>query len=101
MRSTSAWPTLDLAPTSVSEWAGDFVADRYERRSLAAYIGSDRSYARLMIAGLPAVEGLPAKAAYIRALLFPDSDYAARHDGGRVQRFARAWRSRRSPEPVA
>jgi len=97
----AAWPTLGLAPTATSAWARDFVADRYERRSLAAYVGPDRSYARLMIAGLPAVEGLPAKAAYIRALLFADADYAARHDGGRARRFQRAWRSRRSPERVA
>ncbi len=97
----AAWRTLALESTPVSCWARDYAADRYERRSLAAYLGPDRSYARLMIAGLPAVPGLPAKVAYVRALLWADTDYAARHDGGRVRRVQRAWRTRRSSERVA
>ena len=97
----AAWHTLELTPDPVSSWASEYVADRYERRSLAAYVGPDRSYARLMIAGIPAVEGIPAKAAYIRALLFTDSEYTARHDGSRVRRLQRAWRSRRTHSEVA
>ncbi|MEP6626122.1 MAG: nucleotidyltransferase family protein [Acidimicrobiia bacterium] len=97
----TAWRTLELEPTATSIWAREYSADRYERRSLAAYTGPDRSYARLMIAGLPAIKGVPAKVAYVRALLLPDAEYAARHDGGRVRRMGRALRARRSRERVA
>ena len=97
----AAWKTLDLASTPLSEWATAYVGDRFERRSLAAYLGPDRSYARQMIAGVPAVRGWSAKAAYVRSLLFVDAGYARRHGGGVGRRLRRAWHARAIREPVS
>ena len=96
-----AWDALQLAATPASEWATAYVGDRFERRALSAYLGADRSYARQMLAGLPAVSGLPAKILYVRSLVFVDSAYAQRHGGGFGRRVQRAWKVRSRREPVA
>ena len=86
--------TLALPPDPVLEWAASYEGSRFERRSLAAYLGPRRSYARQMATGLPAVRGLGAKASYASALLLPDRGYVGRHDGGYLRRVRRAWVSR-------
>lgn len=96
-----AWERFGLAPTPASEWAAAYVGDRFERRSLAAYVGPNRSYARQMAAAVPAVPGLSAKFAFVRSLLFVDRAYAKRHDGGYVQRVRRAWNSRTVAEDAS
>ena len=95
------WDALQLAATPVSEWATAFSGDRFERSALSAYVGADRSYARQMLAGLPAVSGLRAKIFYIRSLVFVDATYAARHGGGFGRRVQRAWNVRTGRERVA
>ncbi len=97
----AAWKTLDLASTPLSEWATAYSGDRFERRSLAAYLGPDRSYARQMIAAVPAVPGWTAKAAYVRALLFVDVGYGQRHGGGVGRRLRRVWHARAIREQVS
>ena len=95
------WDALQLAATPVSEWATAFSGDRFERSALSAYVGANRSYARQMLAGLPAVSGLRAKISYIRSLVFVDATYAARHGGGFGRRVQRAWNVRTGRERVA
>lgn len=87
---------LHLPSDPAFEWATRYGGSRFERRSVAAYVGPGRSYARQMAAALPAVRGMGAKAAYVRALLLPDSEYVSRHDGGYLRRVRRAWVSRNS-----
>lgn len=91
---TTAWRTLRLAPSPESEWAAAYQPDRFEARSIAAYAGAERSYARQMAAGVRAVRGIPAKLAYVRSLLVVDPEYARRHDGGYTRRLRRAWQAR-------
>ena len=95
------WDELRRPPTPVANWAAQYRGDRFERRALSAYVGSERSYARQMLAGLPAVSGLPAKIAYVRSLVFVDPVYAQRHGGGFGRRVQRAWNVRNRREPVA
>ena len=95
------WDALGLAATPVAEWAVQYRGDRFERRALSAYVGTERSYARQMMAGLPAVSGLPAKISYVRSLVFVDPAYAQRHGGGFGHRVQRAWKVRNRREPVA
>lgn len=89
-----AWERLALEPGPAVAWAASYRPDRFESRALLAYTGASRSYATQLAAGLRAVNGFPAKAAYVRALLLPSGDYVARHDGGYAHRLRRAWRAR-------
>lgn len=86
----SAWTTFALHRTPAIDWAFTYVPSRYERTALAAYLGSGRSYARQMVAAIPAISGLGAKVTYASALLFADGSYVARRDGGYVRRLRRA-----------
>ncbi len=90
----AAWRTFGLTPDPRSEWAATHRPDRYEARALAAYTGEARSYARQMAAGVHAIRSWPEKAAYVRALLAVDPEYARRHDGGYRRRLRRAWQAR-------
>lgn len=90
---TTTWARLGLESTPLSTWAEGYRGNRFERRALAVYSGPNRSYARQMVAGIPAIPGVSAKFAYIRALLVVSGDYAQRHDGGRGRRTVRALRA--------
>jgi hypothetical protein len=89
----TAWTTFRLRRTPAVEWAFSYVPSRYERNALAAYLGAERSYARLMVAAIPAIRGVVPKLTYARALLFADGRYVAGRDGGYVRRLRRAARS--------
>ena len=89
----TTWGRLHLTPTPISLWAKHHRGEGFERRALAAYHGPNRSYARQMIAGIPAIRGAGAKASYVGSLLLVDGAYARRHDGGQLRRVARALRS--------
>ncbi len=91
---SGTWERLRLAPTATSRMVVRHTPGRFEARALAAYDGPRRSYARQMVAAVPAIPGLGAKAAYLRALVFVDRDYARRHDGGYLGRVRRAWDAR-------
>ena len=95
-----AWARLELEPNDASRWAASYRPSRFEHRSLAAYLGPERSYARQMVAGVPAVRGLSNKIAYVRSLLLVDPEYVQRHDGGYGRRLQRAWKSRVTREQV-
>jgi hypothetical protein len=86
----TAWTTFRLRRIPAVEWAFAYVPSRYERNALAAYLGSGRSYARQMVAALPAIRGIGPKVSYASALLFADGSYVAGRDGGYVRRLRRA-----------
>lgn len=89
----TTWTTLRLPRTDAVEWAYTYVPSRYERWALGAYVGSRRSYARQMVAAVPAVRGWSARAAYVGSMVFADGAYLARRDGAYARRAARALRT--------
>jgi hypothetical protein len=83
------WATLALDSSHpLLDWALRYRASRWERNALAAYITPARSYALQSLAGLRAVRGSRAKAAYASALLLPTHSYAQER-GGYVARWMR------------
>jgi len=65
---------------------------RKERRALRAYVTDRRYRGGQAISTLGAIRGIRGKAAYIRALLFPDRDFLSDRQGeGRPSYMAR-WR---------
>jgi hypothetical protein len=52
--------------------AARYEPTRRERRAIASYVGSRRSFATKVLASLPYVEGTSAKLALVRAATFPD-----------------------------
>src|SRR4029077_10402897 len=65
----TAWTTFSLPRTAAVEWAFEYVPSRFERTALAAYLGAGRSYARQMVAAIPAIRGIGAKVTYTSSLL--------------------------------
>jgi len=86
----TAWSVFGLTRSPAVEWAFTYVPSRYERSALAAYLGPGRSYARQMVAAIPAIRGVRPKLSYASALLFADASYVAGRDGGYVRRLRRA-----------
>jgi hypothetical protein len=86
-----AWDmfAITVVPDLV-EWSWRHEPSAFEQRSLEAYVGPRRSYARQAVAGLWAVRGLASKAAYVSALLAPTAPYVRARDGGYVRRLRRA-----------
>ena len=93
---TAAWDRLGLEPTPLILRARSHSASRFERRALAAYHGPNRSYARQMVAAVPAIPGISAKVTYVWSMLAVDASYAGRNDGGYGHRIRRAWDARRA-----
>ncbi len=93
---TLSWDALGLEPSPLSRWAGSYQPDRFEARSLRAYTSDARSYATQTAAGVAAIPGLTAKAAYVRALVFADRGHVAARDGGYTKRIRRGWRALRN-----
>ncbi len=93
---TLSWNALDLAPASLSRWATSYRPDRFQARSLRAYTSDARSYATQTAAGIAAIPGVTAKAAYVRALVFADRRHVAARDGRYSTRIRRGWDALRS-----
>jgi hypothetical protein len=86
-----AWETFGIAVSpELVRWAQHYLPSEFERRALRAYVGPDRSYARQAVAGLYAVRGIRAKAAYAGALLVPTAAYVRARDGSYLRRVGRA-----------
>jgi Uncharacterised nucleotidyltransferase len=58
-------------------WAAAYVPTRREERWLNLHTQDNKTFAAQAIATLPVLPGLRNKAAYVRALLLPDSSYTA------------------------
>ncbi len=80
-------PTFDLAA-----WAKDYRPTPREQHYLDLYVDSSRSYARQALAGVGAIRGVRAKAAYVTALAAPSGEYLRARDGSYIRR---AWRAGR------
>jgi len=88
-----AWEAFALTTSNeFVRWGARYAPSPFERRALDAYVGPDRSYARQALAGLSAVVGVRAKAAYARALLVPDAPYLRERDRGYLRRLTRGVR---------
>jgi hypothetical protein len=61
-----------------------------ERRILTVYTSGRRDAGGTSVAALAAIHGAGAKAAYLRALLFPDREFLAARTGGRGS-YPRRW----------
>lgn len=87
------WETFGLADAlPLSEWARSYRPTKVERRQLAAYVSSRRSYASQAAAALSALPRLSDKVAYMRAIAFPTREYVAARDGGYRRRLRRGIR---------
>lgn len=79
---------LGLSPAGhLRSWAADYVPTRREESWLALHTHEGKTFAAQAMATLPVLPGLRDKAAYLRALVLPDSDYTdGRHDSA-LSRF--------------
>lgn len=93
------WETLQLADvTALSTWASRYEPEARDRRALAVYNNSHNNYAAKSLAAVHAIPRLRDRAAYLGALLFPQSTYLeGRHNGlaHRLRHGVRAVRSGR------
>jgi hypothetical protein len=85
----------------IPSWATSHTPTRFERLALRQYGGGPQaSYAVQAATGMFAVRGVTARAAYARALLFPQRSYLRGRDASYVSRWRRAlglarrWSSR-------
>jgi hypothetical protein len=85
------WDTLKLADVvSLSVWAHRYQPSDRERRALAVYTTRHSSYAAKSLQAVRAIPRLRDKAAFIRALTFPQRSYIQDHRLGFVTRLRRA-----------
>jgi hypothetical protein len=64
---------------------------RSERRALDAYVTEQRTRGGTAVSTLRAIPGVTAKAAYLRALLFPRRDFLQQRDETRKPSYVRRW----------
>ncbi|MCT2585747.1 nucleotidyltransferase family protein [Actinophytocola gossypii] len=76
-------------------WARDHVPTRREESWLALHTHEHKTFAAQAVATLPVLPGLRDKAAYLRALLFPDSGYTAGRHASPLSRFRHGLRDAR------
>lgn len=92
-----AWDTFALADAiPLSVWAQRYQPDARERRALAPYLGSRRTWEAKAFASLRVIPGVADKVAFLRALTVPErAVIEARPSGGHVGRWARGRRDLR------
>ena len=70
-----AWTTFALADiTALSRWALSFEPTEDERRLVDLYVGDDPSWGARAVQSARRVHGVRAKAAYLRAVAFPEDE---------------------------
>lgn len=92
----TTWETFalaDIVPLSV--WASRYQPSGEERRALDGYRGPGRSEAARALVSLRAIEGVRAKAAFLRGLLLPDRSYLEWAGRERLQWLRRSRRALR------
>lgn len=89
-----AWDTFrigDVVPLSV--WASGFVPDDHERSALNVYMDATQaSFPAQAAAAMRAIPRWSERAAYLRAMAFPDRSYITTRDGNYARRFLRGAR---------
>ena len=96
---TLTWETFAIADVvALSAWAHRHEPTDRERSDIATYRDDASGYAEKSLAALRAVPGLRGKAAFLRALAFPQPSYLEGRDRGiaRLRRTARAAANRRA-----
>jgi hypothetical protein len=87
----TAWDTLALTPRPpLVEWAHRYRASRTERLLLAAHEGPGRAFTR-HVAAIVVLPGIADRAAYARAIAFPQRDYLAARGMTLGSHAKRAW----------
>lgn len=86
------WTTFAIADaTPLSVWASQYRFDRQEQQALQVYTLEGRP--RKNLAAVRGVTGVRAKAAYLRALAFPERDFVRQRDHGYLRRWRRGART--------
>ena len=88
-----AWDTFRLADvTRLSAWAASYRPNPREAKMLATYTGERRSHTAKSLASLRVIPGLRAKAAFLRASLFPTRDFVDSRSASRAAWVRRGLR---------
>jgi hypothetical protein len=83
--------TLGLEPRgTLAEWALEYRADRTATRALSAYTHDGNAYGRQAVAAVRFIPGLTGKAAYVRALVWPDHNYVSGRYRSQWDRWGRS-----------
>jgi hypothetical protein len=86
---------LDIqAMGSLAEAVAAYSPTSRETRAIDSYVGSDRSHSAKVLASLPFIDGLGAKAAFVTVWARPSRQFVAGHQGRRAW-FEKGWRSLR------
>lgn len=87
---TLAWQTLGIADmVALSVWAARYRLDAGQRRAIRVYSDEGSTYPAQAATALWAIPRFSDRAAYLRALLFPDRHYLAPRDRSYVRRVRR------------
>jgi hypothetical protein len=89
LRMTSEILGVPMPPAAESVMA--LPSRRSERRALDAYVTDQRTRGGTAVSTLRAIPGVAAKAAYVRALLFPRRDFLMHRDDARKPSYVRRW----------
>lgn len=88
-----AWDTFRLADvTRLSAWAASYRPNPREAKMLATYTGEHGSHTAKSLASLRVIPGLRAKAAFLRASLFPTRDFVDSRSASRAAWVRRGLR---------
>jgi len=77
----------------LAAWAGAYRTDRRTERLLAMYTRPGNAYPGQALAAVRSIPGLPAKASYLRAIVWPDRSYVSPRYRSRLERWGRALRT--------
>ena len=66
---------VDVGGTVVAAFEG-YEPNRRERRAIASYVGTDRSFAAKVLASLPYLDGVGERVVFLRASLAPSAEFA-------------------------
>lgn len=90
------WRLLGISTnTEVSDWARRYIPSRQDERKLNLYRHADKTFTAQALSTLRAMPHLYDKAAYLRALILPNSQYIAGRHQSRLARFRYAIREAR------
>ena len=80
---------VDVGGTVVAAFEG-YEPTRRERRAIASYVGTDRSFAAKVLASLPYLDGIGERVVFLRTSLVPSAEFAESRAGKRRTTVVRA-----------
>lgn len=87
----TATETLEVGIPEDARQAVERTASRREIRALQGYVTDRRRRGGTAISTLRAIRGLRAKAAFVRALIFPNREFLAARSGSRPASYLHRW----------